>query len=491
MDRYAPAEAAIGLVAMVLAPLSVGALRLFRPFELAGSPAPWLPAIFGGAAAVLCALAMVVGTARGLRGASPARLLRAGALGTLAAGLAATAVRGVSPPEDFPDPALALTAVVAGVLLLAASVVPERMARDRGWFAATLVSLFVVVEGTLAAALFLTPAAAAGPWLLVAAAAMAAISTIRGPRLAAALVAAGLVALAASRAGALDTVPGLVALGAGGMAYALSDLGLRLRGHADHAQQAPDGSAPSPTAPPPVDAPPVDATPTAGDDEATRLARELRGTIAELLQVRRTVELQRDEILRLDTQDQLTGIATRRTLLDRLQVEASEARRYSHPVALVLLDLDGFTALNREHGMGVGDEVLREVALRLRLRMREADGLGRIGSDSFLVLLPHTDETGAATFADALLQRLVSRPIDTYDGELTIAVSVGIAIMRPRMSLTDDELLAEADAALASARAAGGNRIAFDRMHGLVRLDERRLPGAPVEEPPREADSTT
>jgi GGDEF domain-containing protein len=60
----------------------------------------------------------------------------------------------------------------------------------------------------------------------------------------------------------------------------------------------------------------------------------------------------------------------------------------------------------------------------------------------------------------------------TERGEITIGLSIGIALMRPGMTLSGDELLAAAEEALASARAAGGNRIAFDRLHGLARLDE-------------------
>jgi len=249
-----------------------------------------------------------------------------------------------------------------------------------------------------------------------------------------------------------------------------------------------------PAAPPPLMPPPRATRQTverAPDVEATRLTRELRGTIAELLQVRRTVELQRDEILRLETVDVLTGAGSRRAILGRLASEAAEARRYAHPLAALLLDVDGFSALNREHGMGIGDEVLREVALRLRLRTRAADALGRVGADSFLLLLPHTDEAGAAGFANALLERLLSRPIDTYDGELRVAVSIGVAFMRPGMELSDDELLADADQALASARAAGGNRVAFDRRHGLLRLDDRRSRNAPDGEQAEASDSTT
>ena len=145
----------------------------------------------------------------------------------------------------------------------------------------------------------------------------------------------------------------------------------------------------------------------------------------------------------------------------------------------MLIDIDGFAALNHDYGLAVGDAILREVALRLRLRIREADALGRVGGDAFLAILPHTDEGGAATFAQALLDRLVERPFATDRGEMAVSLSIGIALMRPGMTLSGEELLAAAEEALASAKAAGGNRIAFDRLHGLARLDERaRGPGA-------------
>ncbi len=217
------------------------------------------------------------------------------------------------------------------------------------------------------------------------------------------------------------------------------------------------------------------------DDEAMRLAHELRGTIEELMHARRTIELQREELLRIASHDPLTGVATRRQVLERLAIEVAESRRYAHPVAAVLIDIDGFTQLNHDHGLAVGDDVLRELALRLRLRMRAADALGRVGGDSFLAILPHTDERGAAVFSDAVRSRLVSRPIMSAAGELQVAISIGVAFMRPGMELSPEELLAAADEALASARAAGGNRIAFDRMHGLMRIDERRIPDAPDE----------
>jgi diguanylate cyclase (GGDEF)-like protein len=212
-----------------------------------------------------------------------------------------------------------------------------------------------------------------------------------------------------------------------------------------------------------------------------RLGRELRGTIEELLQARRTIELQRAEIERSATVDGLTGVASRGAILDRLRLEIAQARRYQHPVAIALLDVDGFADINQRHGIRAGDALLREVALRMRLRVREADALGRAGSDGFLAILPHTDEAGAATFAAALRHRLGQRPIPVGDELLPITVSVGVAVMRPGEDLDLDGLLGRAAEALDSARSAGGDRIALDRLHGLARLDDRRQGDDPNE----------
>jgi diguanylate cyclase (GGDEF)-like protein len=208
--------------------------------------------------------------------------------------------------------------------------------------------------------------------------------------------------------------------------------------------------------------------------ETERLGRELRGTIEELLQARRTVELQRQELERASTIDPLTGVGSRAAILDRVAVEIAQARRYQHPVAIVMLDVDGFSEINRRHGTEGGDAVLREVALRIRLRVREADALGRVGSDSFLAVLPHTDESGAATFADALQHRLGLRRVAIGAVEEAVTISVGVAVMRPGEDLDVDGLLDRADEALTSARGAGGDRIALDRLHGLARLEDRR-----------------
>jgi len=205
---------------------------------------------------------------------------------------------------------------------------------------------------------------------------------------------------------------------------------------------------------------------------AERLADELRSTIEELLRARRTIELQRGELERSATVDPMTGVASRAAILERLRNEVAMARRYRHPLAVVLLDVDRFGAVNAAHGISAGDAVLREVALRFRLRVREADALGRFGSDGFIATLPHTDEAGAATFADALRHRLAIRPVALGDVSVPITVSIGVATMQPGEDLDVDGLVARVSEALDSARSAGGDRIALDRLHGLVRLED-------------------
>jgi diguanylate cyclase (GGDEF)-like protein len=471
--RYAGviSRAGAALAAALLAPAAVALLRLFPPLTLWTPGAPsWIGPLVAGSAAVAVGAGAACCVADGMRRAQLVRFIETAALGSLAAGLGGGAFRAASDPAAFPDGGLPLAMVAAGFLLLLARLVPAIELTERGRRVA-LVAAAIVVEAVLAASLFTPVSPDLAPWLSAAAAGLAASASVPGPMVATGLLAGAFAAMTAMRPGALDAIPPLAAMLAAGVAFAwrrsLPDDGradLQLPQLPEAAPEAPKALTSTVTLMPAI------------DDEALRLARELRGTIEELLQARNTIELQREELARTATHDPLTGVATRRVVLERLTIEVTESARYTHPVAVVLIDVDGFAQLNHDHGLATGDVVLRELALRLKLRMRAADALGRVGGDSFMAILPHTDERGAAVFADALRRRLIARPIATDAGELTIAVSIGVAFMRPGMHLTADELLAAADEALASARAAGGNRIAFDRQHGFVRLEERRAP---------------
>lgn len=472
-------------IARVVGPLAAATAALLAVALLRGAPAlalhgdgaaAWWPFVVGAGVTGCLGAASVTWIAAALRAGSPRLTATAAGLAVLSVGMAIAAAHALDTPARFPDGGLSVAAIAGALAVALGAALPgaQPMAARRPVLVA--VAIFVVVETAAAGSILAADRmSASAAWLLAVSGLLIAAATLAGarPSVGFALLAAGFGALALARPGTLDLAPALVALAGGGLLVAWRAPVTR----ADAAAPAQLTVEP-PTLLPPLDGVPAEVTPIAAtdDDEARqetqRLTRELRGTIEELMQTRRTVELQRSELARAAATDPLTGTASRRAILERLSFEAAEARRYTHPLAVLLLDVDGLTQINHAHGMAVGDAVLRELALRMRLRIRAADALGRHGADSFLAILPHTDERGAAIFADALRRRLGGRPIMTEAGELRISVSIGVAFVRPGMDVGDEELLAAADEALASARAAGGNRIAFDRLHGLVRLDD-------------------
>jgi diguanylate cyclase (GGDEF)-like protein len=460
----------------VLLPLA--ALALLRALPSLDAPTrPWAASAVATSVAVVAAVGVLLGVAAVLERGRLRDLTDLAGLGILATAFAVVAF------DAAGALGLAIGVVVAAAAFNLGAVARSRATATRGGRILGLFIAVALVEASLAAMLTLAGWSApeqtatlflAGGALLMAAAAS---GSLDDPTRATAL------GIAASSAGAMAIAgPSVVEslVGPTGMALAALVLGWRLA--ADRRQRAAvaEPATTLPELPAPDEDPPE-------YDELARLTRELRATLDDLVAARHLIELQRIEIDRATSTDALTGLPSRWPTLDRLRTEAAEARRYAHPVAAVLIDIDRFADLNHEHGLDVGDEMLRRIALRLRVRMREADGVGRVGADSFLAVLPHTDEVGAATFARAVLDRVLERRVMTERGEVTVGLSIGIALMRPGMTLTGDELLAAAEEALASARAAGGNRIAFDRLHGLARIDERDLGAEP---PPDVAEGT-
>ena len=470
LDRFAFGAALVGAVATPLA--IIGALRLFPALLLDGDLSFWL--LGGGAALVslMTAMGALLLLVSGLQRPGPGLLVVAAAEALLGGLLGVVALAGREGVDRIAEGAIPAGIVIAGLVLLGGAVA-ERT-EWRLWGRARLVLaavLFVGVEVVLGALLLSDSVSLApsGSLLLAASAVFAAAAVVMAarPRLAVgfALQAAGLAALAAARPGSMELLPGLGGLLAGATGIIL--------GAAARSQSS---AVAEPLLAAPLD--PGDTVEESIDDpvfdESARLGRELRATIEELMQARRTIAVQRTELERAATVDALTGVASRSAIIERVRTEVAQARRYAHPIALLVVDVDGFAELNQLHGVEVGDEILREVALRIRLRVRRADALGRNDGDSFLAVLPHSEEAGIIVFAEALRERLAHRPIITQAGPLSITVSIGVAMMRPAMELTVDELLGRADEALHSARKAGGNCIAFDRLHGLARIDPGR-----------------
>ena len=180
---------------------------------------------------------------------------------------------------------------------------------------------------------------------------------------------------------------------------------------------------------------------------------------------RRLEERLSESVLR----DPLTGLANRALLRDRLGLALARAVRSGGPVALLAVDLDGFSALNDEHGSQAGDEVLREAADRLTRVLRDEDTCARTAGDEFHVLLGPdvTSEDDAAAAAERLLAALQA-PFRVGDLVLTVRASIGVACLPPRTDV--DGVLVVVDAARRVAASRGGSRFALSTDEGSARL---------------------
>ena len=155
--------------------------------------------------------------------------------------------------------------------------------------------------------------------------------------------------------------------------------------------------------------------------------------------------------------DEVTGLYNRRFFSLRLEEELSRYRRFNHPVSVVLLDLDGFKAVNDEFGHTVGDETLREIAQILMKHSRGINVVSRYGGDEFAVLLVETSKAGARLYADRIREVVAKYP---FSHGKVITSSFGVASLPDDEAATAEDLFRAADEALYAAKRAGKNQVA-------------------------------
>ena len=167
-----------------------------------------------------------------------------------------------------------------------------------------------------------------------------------------------------------------------------------------------------------------------------------------------------DQSLELAVTDQLTGLHNRRYMESQLDALVRRAvLGGSDPVALLVIDIDHFKKVNDSFGHGVGDEVLREFAVRLASNVRAIDLPVRFGGEEFVVVMPETELAHAHRIAERIRLHVAGSPFRVLDGEelLTVTISIGVAA-----SLADDtpvKLIKRADEAMYEAKAHGRNRV--------------------------------
>lgn len=161
--------------------------------------------------------------------------------------------------------------------------------------------------------------------------------------------------------------------------------------------------------------------------------------------------------------DSLMGIYDARFLQRRLSEEVSRASRYGHPLSVLVLDVDAFAQVNRDHGRRTGDQVLNWLGRLLEDGLREEDVAGRSGGDEMVVVAPCTDLVGATQLANRLCRTIesfefLSAGQTANHKPLRCSVSVGVAALREGET-RGDQLMGAARDAAAEARRAGGNRV--------------------------------
>ncbi|MDE2569874.1 MAG: EAL domain-containing protein [Sphingomonadales bacterium] len=152
--------------------------------------------------------------------------------------------------------------------------------------------------------------------------------------------------------------------------------------------------------------------------------------------------------------DPLTGLANRRRMASRLSMQLSACKVAGRSCALIMLDLDRFKQVNDTLGHPAGDELLKQVAERLKTVIKDRGEIGRLGGDEFQVILPDIDDRGDLTDLSARIIQMISQPYSINGKRAIVGTSVGVAIA-PYDGIESDELNAAVDLALYAAKGSG------------------------------------
>ena len=144
--------------------------------------------------------------------------------------------------------------------------------------------------------------------------------------------------------------------------------------------------------------------------------------------------------------------------MDRLEEEVDRARRLGMTFSVGMIDIDNFKKCNDTYGHLVGDTVLREVADRLKISVREVDMIARYGGEEFCVILPETTKDLALTVAERLRKSVEAKTVKAFDEKINVTVSVGITTY-PEGGEDVTSLIDSADTALYKAKRKGRNMV--------------------------------
>ena len=169
--------------------------------------------------------------------------------------------------------------------------------------------------------------------------------------------------------------------------------------------------------------------------------------------------LYHEEIYQLTIVDGLTQINNKRYLMEFLEREMGRCRRYCRALSLIMIDVDHFKLVNDTHGHIAGDLVLREMAQRIKQRIRKEECFARYGGEEFAIVMPESGPENARRFAEKLRKIVADHPFIFEGNEMPVTISLGVSDMTPEMT-EPEQFIKAADANLYEAKRAGRNQVA-------------------------------
>lgn len=195
-------------------------------------------------------------------------------------------------------------------------------------------------------------------------------------------------------------------------------------------------------------------------EEDARLASAFASHVAITVENARLFQ----ETRRLSITDPLTNCFNRRYFFEHANREKDRSNRFDRPMALIMLDLDYFKAINDRLGHRAGDQVLINVVKIVQSELRTIDTLGRYGGEEFAILLPESNSDDATTVAERIRQKLEETTIENEKDSVFVTASFGVVVHTPPEDISIDALLDRADRAMYIAKRSGRNRVHLWRM---------------------------
>jgi len=197
-------------------------------------------------------------------------------------------------------------------------------------------------------------------------------------------------------------------------------------------------------------------------DNQESLEDSVQSRTLELHVALQELEEANQELERITTIDELSGLHNRRFYDQKILAEYRRSKRNLTPLSLVIIDIDFFKKVNDTYGHIAGDQCLVWVSMHIKQSLKRSSDLAfRYGGEEFCLILPDTDSTGAKTLADDLRKEIAKRAFEFENKEIKLTISCGISTYQQQKGISPSQIFSGADSALYQAKDGGRNQIKY------------------------------